>query len=78
MKIIKKISMLFVASALMMVGGLTNENATKVSAEENIYKTLDFATSTNESVSAYNKTWSAVSAENDTYSIANANNNKNG
>lgn len=78
MKTIKKMSMLFVASALMMVGGLTNENATKVSAEENIYKTLDFATSTNESVNVYNKTWSAVSAENDTYSIANANNNRNG
>lgn len=57
MKTIKKMSMLFVASALMMVGGLTNENATKVSAEENIYKTLDFSTSTNESVNSYYGTW---------------------
>ena len=57
MKTIKKMSMLFVASALMMVGGLTNENATKVSAEENIYKTLDFAASTNESVNSYYGTW---------------------
>lgn len=76
MKIIKKMSMLFVASALMMVGGLTNENATKVSAEENIYKTLDFATSTNESVNSYYETWSAKSTDGDTYTVTNGNNYK--
>lgn len=76
MKTIKKMSMLFVASALMMVGGLTNENATKVSAEENIYKTLDFAASTNESVNSYYGTWSAKSADGDTYTVTNGNNYK--
>ena len=55
--------------ALIITGGGMNAQADDV-----VYKTLDFASSTNEHAGSYTKTWTATSG-NDKWSISNFNNN---
>ena len=79
MKKLTKFSMLFASLALVMGAGLVGEDVKSVSAEENVYKTLDFATDVDApDISSYTDSWETKSAEGDVYKIVNANNNKNG
>ena len=69
--------MLFASLALVMGAGLVGEDVKSVSAEENVYKTLDFATDVDApDISSYTNSWETKSAEGDVYKIVNANNNK--
>ena len=74
MKTIKKASLLFASLALVLGAGLVGNSDTKeVKAEDEVYKTLDLASSTNESVNTYTETWSAV-VDGESYTIVNGNN----
>ena len=78
MKTIKKASLLFASLALVLGAGLVGNSDTKeVKAEDEVYKTLDFSKSTNESVGSYSKTWTAK-VDTDEYKVVNGNNNNNG
>ena len=58
----------------MLGAGLVGNSDTKeVKAEDEVYKTLDLASSTNESVNTYTETWSAV-VDGESYTIVNGNN----
>ena len=77
MKTIKKASLLFASLALVLGAGLVGNSDTKeVKAEDEVYKTLDFSKSTNESVGSYSKTWVAK-VDTDEYKVVNGNNNTN-
>ena len=78
MKTIKKASLLFASLALVLGAGLVGNSDTKeVKAEDEVYKTLDFSNSENESVGSYSTTWTAK-VDTDEYKVVNGNNNKNG